>query len=98
MEHWKYVKTLLRCLKDVKGFTVLNAARYYTNGDNYMQLHGLVNTAIDLQITIKDFADKTRYAFTPAEYKLICWDAAKLERYTLAKYAAHKNMHELPFD
>lgn len=98
MEHWKYVKTLFRCLRDVKGFVFFHAEHYYTNGDNYMQLHGLVNTAIDLQITIKDFAKKMCYVFTPEEYKLICWDAAKLERYTLAKYAAHKNMHELPFD
>lgn len=98
MESWKYIKTLLKCLHTAKDLALVNGNQYLSRGDNYMQLHGLVNVVINLQLTIKSAAREYRYTFLQSERKLMDWDASAFERFIMSQYVANVNMHELPFD
>lgn len=98
MEAWKYIKTLLKCLHTAKDYALVNGNQYLSRGDNYMQLHGLVNVVIGLQITIRYAAREYGYIFLQSERKLMDWDASAFERFIMSKYVANVNMHELPFD
>lgn len=97
MEAWKYIKTLLKCLHTAKDYALVNGNQYLSRGDNYMQLHGLVNVVVDLQLTIKSAARELGYTFLRSERKLMDWDALAFERFILSHYVANVNMHELPF-